>query len=157
MNLSSGCEGLRTRQLGAGLCFSPVGSTGDGRWVPAGERAKAHVLYMRSLCSGWFHRCWEKRQEVNLLGGGAWIWLTFLAIWNCGEDIDSFWWSHPCKNTGSGRGNRSPVSALLLFSDPNQKLLARELLENVLYTGELRVEQSVGGMGRACMCEQGGR
>lgn len=42
---------------------------------------------------------------------------------------------------------RVPVTALLLFSDPNQKLLARGLLEYVLYTGELRVELSAWGRG----------
>lgn len=40
---------------------------------------------------------------------------------------------------------RAPVRAFLWFSDPNQKLLARGLLENVLYTGAFRVELSVWG------------
>ena len=94
---------------------------------------------------------------VNLLGN--------LGLWR------RFWWSHSSKDTGSRRAGRrvgitswsldptprAPVSALLLFSDPNQKLLARGLLENVLNTGELSVEPVCVGEGRACVCEQGGR
>lgn len=93
------------------------------------------MLKEQAAAEGKKPMCLEKKEVdmVSLLGAqGLW------------RRRYSFCQSHPSRDTGVEEDEnylslaptlRASVSALLLFPNPNQKLLARGFLGNVLYTG----------------------